>query len=299
MSGARTSDFSMTLRVLVVESEPEEMLFLRDVLTELDGSREWSQWTQVEGLYAGSWAEASAVLAVERRVDVIVLALDLSDCQGKETFRRYQSAAPQIPAVLLVQGAAGLSLAENLLREGAQDFLIRSEVDCAPLAKAIHNAIDRHRLLAATRAASMIDSLTGLLSRDAFLLLADRDRHLAETLHRRQLLILAEPKAKFAAGDDEGRDLGVVDAAEQLRRLAGATDLVARVGLLHLALSVLDSEQESVEEIWARLHGAAAKSGISLGVAVFDPERPVPLDRLLELAAGDLAPVSAVSQRAH
>ena len=88
----------------------------------------------------------------------------------------------------------------------------------------------------------MVDSLTGLLSRDAFLLLADRDRHLAETMHRRQLLILAEPKAQFAP-TISGRDLGVVDAAEQLRNLAGATDLVARVGLMHLALSVLDSEQ--------------------------------------------------------
>ena len=285
----RTSNSSMTLRVLVVESEPEELLFLRDVLTELDGSREWSQWTEVEATYADSWRDAAAMLTAGR-FDVIVLNLDLSDSQGKETFLRYQAVAPQIPAVLLVQEP---SLAETLLREGAQDFLLRSQVDCAPLAKAMRSAIDRHRLLAATRAASMVDSLTGLLSRDAFLLLADRDRRLAETLHRRQLLILAEPKATFA--DDQGRDLGVVDAAEQLRNMAGATDLVARVGLLHLALSVLDSEQESVEEIWARLHGAAAKSGISLGVAVFDPERPMGLERLLELAAGDLKPAAAAN----
>ena len=298
MGVARTNDYSMSLRVLVVESEPEELLFLRDVLTELDGSRDWSQWTQVEGLYAGSWAEAEALLAREQ-VDVIVLDLELSDCRGKETFRRYQAVAPQIPVVLLVPEASGLILAEHLLREGAQDFLIRSQVDCAPLAKAMRNAIDRHRLLAATRAASMVDSLTGLLSRDAFLLLADRDRHLAETLHRRQLLILAEPKEKYAPGDDQGRDLGVVDAAEQLRTLAGATDLVARVGLMHLALSVLDSEHESVEEIWARLHNAAADSKISLGVAVFDPERPRALDRLLELAARDLEPAAAASQSAQ
>jgi len=299
MSAGRTSDSSMNLRVLVVESEPEEMLFLRDVLTELDGSREWSHWTQVEGLYAGSWAEAAQMLASGQSVDVIVLDLDLSDSQGQETFRLYQAAAAQIPAVLLVQEAGEAALAEHLLREGAQDFLMRNQVDCAPLAKAIRNAIDRHRLLAATRAASMVDSLTGLLSRDAFLLLADRDRHLAETLHRRQLLILAEPKAKFAAGDYQGRDLEVVDAAEQLRTMAGATDLVARVGLMHLALSVLDSEQESVEEIWARLHSAAADSKISLGVAVFDPERPMGLDRLLELAERDLQPPAAAGQSAH
>jgi CheY-like chemotaxis protein len=279
----------MSLRVLVVESEPEELLFLRDVLTELDGSRQWSQWTQVQAAYVDSWKDAAAMLAVQH-FDVIVLDLDLSDYRGKETFLQYQAVAPQTPAVLLVQEASEATLAESLLREGAQDFLIRSQVDCAPLAKAIRNAIDRHRLLAATRAASMVDTLTGLLSRDAFLLLADRDRHLAETLHRRQLLILAEPKATFS--DDQGRDLGVVDAAEQLRSMAGATDLVARVGLLHLALSVLDSEKESAEEIWARLHGAAAKSGISLGVAVFDPERPLALDRLLELAAGDLKPAT-------
>jgi PleD family two-component response regulator len=279
----------MTLRVLVVESEPEELLFLRDVLTELDGSREWSQWTQVEAEYADSWKDAAALLAASH-FDVIVLGLDLRDTHGKETFLRYQAVAPQIPAVLIVDEA---SLAESLLREGAQDFLVRGQVDCAPMAKAIRSAIERHRLLAATRAASMVDSLTGLLSRDAFLLLADRDRHLAETMHRRQLLILAEPKAQFA--DDQGRDLGIVDAAEQLRSMAGATDLVARVGLLHLALSVLDSDAESAEEIWARLHGAAAQSGISLGVAVFDPERPLGLDRLLELAAGDLKPATAVS----
>ncbi|MEO5924567.1 MAG: hypothetical protein ABIR70_12150 [Bryobacteraceae bacterium] len=284
----------MTLRVLVVESEAEEMLFLRDVLNELDGGREWSQWTQVESAYADSWKEAAAMLATAR-YDVIVLNLNLSDTQGKDTFLRYKSLASHVPAVLLVQGVEGQTLAENLLREGAQDFLLLSQVDCAPLAKAMRNAIDRHRLLAATQAASMVDSLTGLLSRDAFLLLADRDRHLAETLHRRQLLILAEPKKKFAVHDNQGRDLGVVDAAEQLRNMAGATDLVARVGLMHLALSVLDSEQESAEEIWARLHGEAAKSGISLGVAVFDPERPVALDRLLELAAGDLKPVKAAS----
>jgi CheY-like chemotaxis protein len=295
MHARRTSDSRMTLRVLVVESEPEEMLFLRDVLSDLDGSPEWSQWTQVEGLYAGSWAEAAKLLTGKPAIDVIVLDLDLSDSQGKETFHKYQALAPQIPAVLLVQETAELMLAENLLREGAQDFLIRDQVDCAPLAKAMRNAIDRHRLLAATRAASMVDPLTGLLSRDAFLLLADRDRHLAETMHRRQLVILAEPKAKFAANDHQARDLEVVGAAEQLRDMAGATDLVARVGLIHLALSVLDSEQESVEEIWARLHGAAAESRISLGVAVFDPERPVDLDRLLELAARDLQPITVAS----
>lgn len=281
----------MMLRVLAVESDPEVMLFLQDILTDLNGGREWSRWTEVAPLYAASWGEAETILARER-IDVIVLDLDLPDCGGKDTFRRYRKIAAQIPVVLLLRENADPILAEQLLREGAQDFVALEQLDCAPLAHALRNAVDRHMLLAAAQKACMVDSLTGLLSRDAFLLLADRDRQLAETLQRRQLLILAEPKDPDAR-DEQQRDLKVVDAAEQLRNLAGATDLVARVGLIHLALSVLDSERESAEEIWARLHNAAEKSGITLGVAVFDPERPVPLDRLLELAVRDLKPVGA------
>jgi DNA-binding NarL/FixJ family response regulator len=255
----------------------------------LDGGRDWSQWTHVEAQYASNWAEAAPLLEAGP-FDVALLDLELEDSSGKETFRRYQATARRTPAVLLIRAEAEVSLAEHLLREGAQDFLLWKQIDCAPLARAMRNAVDRHRLLAAAQAVSMVDSLTGLLSRDAFLLLADRDRHLAESLQRRQLVILAAPQ--IAPGDDEQRDLDVMDAADSLRNMAGATDLVARVSLIHLALSVIDSERESVEEIWARMHSSAEKKGIALGVAVFDPERPVALDRLLELAAQDMKPAA-------
>ncbi|MEP6963694.1 MAG: hypothetical protein ABI995_16575 [Acidobacteriota bacterium] len=285
----------MTLRALVVESEVEELLFLRNVLTELDGSPEWTQWTHVEGLYASSWADASAMLATER-VDVIVLNLDLSDSQGRETFLRFQVLAPQIPIVLLVPPTSSPRLAEDLLREGAQDYLIQNSVDCAPLAHAIRNAIGRHRLLASTRATSMIDPLTGLLSRDAFLLLAERDRTLATRMQRRQLVILAEPQPSSFIGNTSAgqhRDLELVEAADHLRDLAGSADLVARVGLIHLAISILDSERESAEEIWARLHLAADTQHLKLGAAVFDPRRPLDLEQLLDRAAKDLYPAAA------
>lgn len=278
----------MLLRVLVVESNPEELLFLQDVFHELDGSREWSQWTHVEPVFAASWGEAEQYLAVER-LDVVVVDMHLCDADGANVFRKCQAVAPEVPVVLLVRNEAELQEAEHLLREGAQDLLLWSDVDCAPLARAMRNAVDRHRLLSATRATSMVDSLTGLLSRDAFLLLAERDRHIAEFLHRRQLLILAEPEASTLS-DDQQRDLGLVDAAEQLRQIAGATDLLARVGLLHLGISVLDSEKESAEEIFARLREAADQYRITLGAAVYDPHRPEALDNLLEKAARDLRP---------
>jgi GGDEF domain-containing protein len=178
-----------------------------------------------------------------------------------------------------------------MVREGAQDFLVKQDVDCAPLARAIRNALERHRLLAATRATSMTDQLTGLLTPPAFLTLAARDRLLAEQLSRRMMIVVAEP----AAHDDatqarQGLDLALVEAADGLRGWAGPAALVARLSHSQFGLAVLDTEAESVEEVRARLTAATNDGKIAFGAAVFDPQHPVPLDALLEQAALSLRP---------
>ncbi len=286
----------MTLRVLLVESQAEDILFLRDVLTELDGGNYWSQWTHVAALFAATWEEAAALLACEP-VDVMLLDPDLDDSQGADTFRRSQKAAPQVPVILLVD-PTGLPLAERLLRDGAQDVLIKNHVDCVPLARSIANAVARHRLLAATRATSMVDPLTGLLSRTAFLLLAERDRMLAERMDRRMMVVLTEVKnldALAAAYGDHRRDLELVEIADYLRSLAGPADFTARLEDASLAMCIVETDRESLEEVWARLHATTAARRVALGAAVFDPRRPVSLDQLLQRAANDLMPRAATA----
>jgi PleD family two-component response regulator len=273
------------LRILLAESDIEETLFLGEVLTELDGARCWSDWVHLEVSHAASWADTAAILATET-VDVLLLDPDLPDSQGAETFRRVQAAAPQVPVILLVEPSA-MALAERMVRDGAQDFLLKKEVDCAPLARAIRNALERHRLLAATRATSMTDPLTGLLTRPAFLTLADRDRLLAERLSRRMLVLVAE-RAPVDSGGEQGRDLALVEAADGLRGLAGPAALVARLEDSRFGLAVFDTEAEPVEEIRARLHTAATDGSMAFGAAVFDPRHPVSLDALLEQAALNL-----------
>jgi len=271
----------VTLRVLLAESGTEETLFLRDVLTELDGARCWGDWVRVEVSHAATWDDTEAILATEA-VDILLLDPDLADSQGAETFRRVQAAAPQVPVILLVEPSAS-GLAERMVRDGAQDFLLKKEVDCAPLARAIRNALERHRLLAATRATSMTDQLTGLLTRPAFLTLAERDRLLAERLSRRMMILVAERVP--ADGGEQRRDLALVETAEDLRGLAGPAALVARLGHLRFGLAVFDTEAEPVQEIRARLVTAATGGKIAFGAAVFDPQHPVSLDALLEQAA--------------
>jgi DNA-binding NtrC family response regulator len=153
----------MTIRVLLVESQPEDVLFMRDVLLEIESGRYWDIWRPLEILYASTVKGAMAIVA-RQSVDVILLNPDLSDSQGIATFRKIHRSAARIPIILLV-GPEDLGMASRLVRDGAQDFLTKQSIDCAPLAHAIHNAIERQRLLSAAQAAANIDRLTGLIDR--------------------------------------------------------------------------------------------------------------------------------------
>jgi diguanylate cyclase (GGDEF)-like protein len=281
----------MNLRVLIIEPDQEYVLFLREVLTEIRSGRFWSNWVSFETVEAASWSEASAIIS-SQSIDVILLAPDLPDSQQAQTLRRIQSFAPQIPMILLVRPEDD-DLAARMVRDGVQDFLTKNHVDCAPLAHAIRNAIERHKLLTAARAAAVTDSLTGLPNRDGFFLFADRDRKLAERLSRRLMVLVAEPTNLNGIADsygDQRRDLAVVEAADRLRSLAGPTDLVGRIGEMRFGIAVFDTAAESVEEAWTRFHSGAAGHRLQVGAAIFDTHHPASLDILLEQAALDLAP---------
>jgi PleD family two-component response regulator len=283
----------MLVRVLLVESEPDDVLFMREVLMEIESGRYWSTWVQIEILNASTLTAALAVLA-NQLVDIILLNPDLSDSQGIDTFRRMHSASDRVPIVLLA-GPEDAAMAVRLVRDGAQDFIAKRCMDCAPLAHAMRNAMERHRLLSAARAGASTDSLTGLTNRAGFLTLADRDRKLAERLGRRLMILLAEPRNLYDIPGESGqqrRDLTLVELADHLRSLAGPTDLIARLGEIRFGMAVFETDVESLEEVWARMHSAAAEHRMQIGAAIFSSERPTSLDVLLEQAALDLTPAA-------
>lgn len=280
----------MTLRVLLAAPESEFAQFLRDVLTELDGARCWGDWVHIEASYGPTWSDAAVTLA-SGAIDALLLDPDLPDSRGAETFRRAQAIAPHVPIILLVESAS-TSIAERMVRDGAQDFLLKAEVDCAPLARAVRNSLDRHRLLTAVRATAMTDSLTGLLSGPAFLTLTDRDRRLAGRLNRRLLVVVAETVVAEAAAkgspDAQRRDLALVESADVLRGLTDSTGLIARLDDSRFGLAVWDTDAGSLEEIRARLASQCAHGRLRFGAAVFDPQHPVSLESLLDQADSEL-----------
>src|ERR1700704_3795455 len=120
--------------VLLVEDNPGDARLLHEMFNE-HGSHD------IELTHVGSMGEAEKHLA-ERAVDIILLDLGLPDAQGLEAVRRAHVAVPRVPLVVLT-GLDDESLAAQSLQEGAQEHLIKGQIDARGLFRAMRYAIER------------------------------------------------------------------------------------------------------------------------------------------------------------
>jgi signal transduction histidine kinase len=122
--------------LLVIEDNPGDARLLREMFNDGSSSTELS--------LVSTMSDAERHLA-ENTVDIIVVDLGLPDAQGLDAIRRTRAAAPAAPLVVLT-GRDDEALASRTLREGAQDYLIKGQIDGRGLLRALRYAIERKRL---------------------------------------------------------------------------------------------------------------------------------------------------------
>jgi signal transduction histidine kinase len=82
-------------------------------------------------------------LARTHRFDCALVDLTLPDSFGLDTFRAVHTMLPDTP-ILVLTGLDDTLLAHRAVREGAQDYLHKAELDGSGIALAIRYAIERH-----------------------------------------------------------------------------------------------------------------------------------------------------------
>lgn len=79
-------------------------------------------------------------------IDITLLDLALPDSQGIDTFYKTYAVKPDSPIILLT-GLNDKILALNAIEKGAQDFILKGQVDGNLLTRSILHAIERQRML--------------------------------------------------------------------------------------------------------------------------------------------------------
>jgi DNA-binding response OmpR family regulator len=122
------------VKILLIEDNPADARLLREAFSELR-----------QGLFQLEHATRLA-LGLERLekspFDAVLLDLSLPDGQGIDNVSRVREAAPA-PPIIVLTGFDDDRTALQAVRAGAQDYLVKDQIDGPLLARAIQYAIER------------------------------------------------------------------------------------------------------------------------------------------------------------
>jgi PAS domain S-box-containing protein len=129
-----------SIRALLVEDNPGDARLLQTVVADVAAGR--VDWTTVDRL-------GMALQRLQHEpVDVILLDLSLPDAHGLETFLTAAAHAPGVPIVVLT-GTDDEELAVKTVQAGAQDYLVKGQIDGHGVLRAMRYAIERCRAVQA------------------------------------------------------------------------------------------------------------------------------------------------------
>jgi PAS domain S-box-containing protein len=123
------------IHLLLIEDNPGDAGLIREMLAESKGMSFELEWTEtlsegIERLASGG-------------IDVVLLDLALTDSTGLETLRRLRAASPLAPVVVVLSGLSDEEISFQAVQEGAQDYLIKGQVDSNLLVRSIRYALER------------------------------------------------------------------------------------------------------------------------------------------------------------
>ena len=280
---------------MLVESNAEDEQLVCEALIEIDEGRHWRLWHSCELVHVDLLSDALECLR-KTTFDAILIDLELPDGDALlESFHGIHTAAKDTAIVVLIDEQEE-DLTSRLLREGAQDVLLKSGIECEHLARCLRYAVERQRRANALESVSVFDELTGLYNAQGFSIFAEHDIRLARRSGCPLTLALLDVSGfpeRLSLKHRDDRDLLLIRAAELLRTLFGECALVARLGECRFGVVTIESSESGIERLASAFESELGSMWgahmrfplyVHAGVATFCADRSAGLDELLEQA---------------
>ena len=122
---------------MLLEDDPGDADYIRALLSETTD--------RLAVTYSDRLSSGFEHLAKDR-FDVVLSDLGLPDSQGIETFISIHARYPDLPVIVLT-GLHDEELAVKAVRSGAQDYIVKGQVDGSSLLKSIRYSVERQKLI--------------------------------------------------------------------------------------------------------------------------------------------------------
>lgn len=129
--------FDHVTKILAIDDNDQSLRLIQELLRESTRSHFEMERAQ--------YLDDGLQLLATSDFDLILLDLSLPDSFGLQTFDRTHAAAPKIPIVILTNTDDDLTALEAM-RRGAQDYVVKFDLDGRLLARSIRYAIERQRV---------------------------------------------------------------------------------------------------------------------------------------------------------
>ncbi len=217
------------LQILLVEDNPGDVRIIKEIFKDIKSMN-------VELTNVSTLADAQEKIS-KIKLDLVLLDLSLPDGYKLEGVKRICTMYPNIPVIVLT-GLRDEQISIDAIKIGAQDYMIKDQIDEYILAKAIRYAIERKKMDLKFQHLASHDFLTNLPNRNCLieqveLSIERTNRRMGIDPNAKVVFILFDLNGFKTINDTYGHligDLLLIQIAERLKTSIRMIDTVARLG---------------------------------------------------------------------
>lgn len=241
-------------QLLLVEDSDADARLISEALREIvEGGLTDPPNMMIKVRRASTLREAQIALR-DDAFDLVLLDLSLPDSESLHTYIRLARVSPWTPVVVLGE-EPDLAFEARVISEGAQDILLKDELECRQLARVIRHAVERHKLRQAAASTEFLDPLSGLYTATGFSHVAGRDLLLATRFNWPLQVVVIQARGLRAIHEEEGSQVGdlvAIEMGEMLRPVFDEFSVLARLNDEEFAATTLDRPMSEIRRLVER-----------------------------------------------
>ncbi|AOT08151.1 GGDEF domain-containing response regulator [Pseudoalteromonas luteoviolacea] len=228
-----------SFRVLLIENELDDAYIAMQLL-----QKDSQHFFNVEHI-----RDIAEIESVKNKssFDAVLLDLGLDESFGLATLQSARELLGDFPFIVIT-GTDDSVLGEQAIREGAQDYLPKSELSPWLLSRAVTFSVERHQLLKEIKASTTKDTLTLLNNRRAFDEKLKEHVNLFIRYNENFALLFIDLDDFKTVNDMHGHLAGdelLKQVGSRLKKSIRATDFIARIGGDEFAIIIQKYNEKS------------------------------------------------------